>query len=146
MADVSTLARLTGVAALALASLTGASAAYAASGEAGATPLVVGGQDADIADHPFAVALVTPDGQQFCGGSLVAPDKVLTAAHCTDGSQPSDINVVSGRTEMSSSEGTTSAVTDIWVHPQYQDATQGYDVSVLTLEAPVEETPIELAT
>lgn len=145
MADVSTLARLTGVAALALASLTGASAAYAASGEAGATPLVVGGQDADIADHPFAVALVTLDGQQFCGGSLVAPNKVLTAAHCTDGSQPEEINVVSGRTELSSQEGAVTAVTDIWVHPQYQTPTAGYDVSVLTLESSVEQSPIELA-
>lgn len=141
------LARFAGVTAIAVAALSATSVAQAQPAQpADVNPHVIGGEDADIADHPFTVALVTPDGQQFCGGSLVAPDKVLTAAHCTDGSQPSDINVVSGRTEMSSSEGTTSAVTDIWVHPQYQDATQGYDVSVLTLEAPVEQTPIELAT
>lgn len=110
------------------------------------TPFIVGGQDADIQDHPFTVALVTPSGQQFCGGSLVAPDKVLTAAHCTADSRPAEINVVSGRTVMSSSEGTVSEVTDVWVHPEYRTASEGFDVSVLTLSAPVQEAPIELAT
>ncbi|MER7016185.1 serine protease [Saccharopolyspora sp. NPDC000359] len=140
------LARFAGVTAIAVAALSAASVAQAQPAQpADVNPYIVGGEDADIADHPFTVALVTPSGQQFCGGSLVAPDKVLTAAHCTDGSQPSDINVVSGRTVMSSQDGTVSKVTDVWVHPQYTDATQGYDVSVLTLEAPVQEAPIELA-
>ncbi|MFI0466792.1 MULTISPECIES: S1 family peptidase [Saccharopolyspora] len=138
------LARLAGVAAIAVAGLTTASVAQAQPSDV--SPFIVGGEDANIADHPFTVALVTPDGQQFCGGSLVAPDKVLTAAHCTVGSQPTDINVVSGRTVISSDEGTVSKVTNVWVHPEYQDAAQGFDVSVLTLEAPVQEAPIELAT
>ncbi|MCI2423508.1 serine protease [Saccharopolyspora sp. K220] len=138
------LARLAGVAAIAVAALTTASVAHAQPSDV--TPNIVGGQDADIADHPFTVALVTPDGQQFCGGSLVAADKVLTAAHCTVGQQAADINVVSGRTVMSSQDGTVSEVTNIWVHPEYTDAAQGFDVSVLTLAAPVQEAPIELAT
>ncbi|QUH00435.1 serine protease [Saccharopolyspora erythraea] len=141
------LARLAGVTAVAL-------SAFAAASVANATPappsddlgtFIVGGEDANVGDHPFTVALVTPDGQQFCGGTLAAPNKVVTAAHCTVGSQPADINVVSGRTVMSSSEGTVSKVTNVWVHPEYQDAAQGFDVSVLTLEAPVQEAPIELA-
>jgi trypsin len=106
---------------------------------------IVGGQETNIQEHPFTVALLSPDGQQFCGGTLAAPNKVVTAAHCTSGQQPADINVVSGRTAISSQEGTVSKVTNVWVHPQYQDATQGFDVSVLTLQAPVQEKPIELA-
>ncbi|MDA3629676.1 serine protease [Saccharopolyspora oryzae] len=141
------LARFAGVTAIAVAALSAASVAQAQPAQpTDVNPYVVGGEDADIADHPFTVALVTPEGQQFCGGSLVAPDKVLTAAHCTTGSQPAEINVVSGRTVMSSQDGTVSKVTNIWVHPEYQDATKGFDVSVLTLEAPVQEAPIELAT
>jgi len=108
-------------------------------------PLIVGGQDAQIADHPFVVALTTPDGQQFCGGSLVAPNKVVTAAHCTSDQQPADVNVVSGRTNISGTDGKVSKVTGIWVHPQYTDATKGSDVSVLTLDAPVQSPTIPLA-
>lgn len=138
------LARMAGAAAIAAAALTSASVAQAApSGEV--NPNIVGGTDADIADYPFTVRLTTADGQQFCGGSLVSPTKVLTAAHCTTDSQAPDVKVVSGRTVMSSNEGTVSDVTNIWVHPEYTDAAQGFDVSVLTLAAPVQEAPIEMA-
>ncbi|MPY77778.1 MAG: trypsin-like serine protease [Actinophytocola sp.] len=109
-------------------------------------PAIVGGQDADIDDYPFAVALrFASSGEQFCGGTLVASDKVVTAAHCTVSQQPGDLTVVSGRTELSSDEGTESEVTDIWVHPNNGTDGANYDVAVLTLADPVEQQVADLA-
>ncbi|TCP56221.1 chymotrypsin [Tamaricihabitans halophyticus] len=108
------------------------------------TPFIVGGEDANIADHPFTVALTT-NGSQFCGGSIVAPNKVVTAAHCVPDAQPDAVQVVSGRTTMSTDEGTVTDVSDIWVHPDFQNVTTGSDVAVLTLASEVAEQPIELA-
>lgn len=140
-------ARLAGATAVALSAFATAAVAQATPDPpADVNPFIVGGEDANIEDHPYVVALATPSGQQFCGGTLVAPDKVVTAAHCTVDSNPSRIDVISGRTEMSANDGTVSTVSDVWVHPDYTDATRGFDVSVLTLDAPVSETPIELAT
>lgn len=131
-------------------------AGVGAVGAAGATPnddpkspvhpFIVGGEEADIADHPFTVRLIQPDGFGFCGGTLAAPDKVVTAAHCVEGAAPEDQKVVSGRTVMSSTEGTVSDVTNVWVHPSYGSDGSNYDVAVLTLAAPVQEAPAELAT
>lgn len=148
------LSRLAGVATVALSSVALSSFAFSSFGTTGladaAEPAppqlnIIGGEDANIQDHPFTVALTTPDGKQVCGGTLAAPNKVVTAAHCADGQQPADINVMSGRTVLSSQEGAVSKVSDIWVHPQYQDASQGFDVSVLTLETPAQGRPAELA-
>lgn len=109
-------------------------------------PYIVGGHDVPIQDHPYAVALLNPDGSLHCGGSVVAPRKVLTAAHCVDeGLTPADIQVVSGRTVLSSQEGTVTKGAAIWMHPEFTVPTKGFDVAVVTLEAPIEARPIALA-
>ncbi|MGH3469434.1 MAG: serine protease [Thermocrispum sp.] len=152
--------RATAVAAIALAAglgAVGAAGAESASGGPSANegvaagggpvhPYIVGGEQANIEDHPFTVRLTSPDGFGFCGGTLAAPDKVVTAAHCVQGAAPEDQKVVSGRTVMSSDDGTVSDVTNLWVHPSYGSDGSNFDVAVLTLAAPVEQAPAELAT
>jgi len=142
--------RAAAIAAIACAAGLGASATAGATGEQAGNgpvqPYIVGGEEVDIEDYPFTVRLTTPDGFGFCGGTLAAPDKVVTAAHCVDGAGPDDQKVVSGRTIMSSDEGTVSDVTDVWVHPSYGTDGSNYDVAVLTLAEPVDQTPAELAT
>src|SRR4051794_22190174 len=49
---------------------------------------VSGGADADPAAYPFIA-----DVGGICTGTLVAPDRVLTAAHCLAGSQLGDLTV-----------------------------------------------------
>lgn len=107
---------------------------------------IVGGSRASIADHSYAVYLASPDGFQFCGGSIVAPDKVLTAAHCAAGKQPADVLVVAGREDKDSGAGMTAAVTSIWVHPEFTEVRAGFDVAVLTLDKELPYTEIEPAT
>ena len=51
---------------------------------------IVGGTNANAGDAPWQVALTSGTGSnifraQFCGGTLINSDWVLTAAHCTEG-------------------------------------------------------------
>lgn len=103
---------------------------------------IVGGTPARVADTPWVVAITTPDGQLFCGGALVAPDKVVTAAHCATlkgvlgkNQRPVEqFRVVAGRTDLRSGEGVVAQVANVWRHPDYREVTKGDDVAVLTLD------------
>lgn len=46
-----------------------------------ASPPVVGGTPTTIDEHPWLVAVARDGDLPYCGGSLVAPTKVVTAAH-----------------------------------------------------------------
>src|ERR1044071_3281587 len=58
---------------------------------------IVGGARATTDEHPWAVFLTDGAGFQFCGGTLVTPTKVLTAAHCMATTTPTQVTVVAGR-------------------------------------------------
>ena len=106
---------------------------------------VVGGARATTDEHPWAVFLTDGAGFQFCGGTLVAPTKVLTAAHCMATTTPKQVMVVAGRDDKQSTTGDTSAVTSAWVSPEFEGVGKGADLAVLTLATPSTRTPLPLA-
>ncbi|GAA2247998.1 serine protease [Streptomyces ruber] len=123
------LVAVAATAAAAAATLLGAPSAAAA------PQPVVGGTTTTASAYPYVMQITTASQSQFCGGTLVAPDKVVTAAHCMVGRSTSSTRVVGGRTYRNGSDGTVAQVSRIWIHPSYTSATRGYDVAVLTLSS-----------
>ena len=59
-----------------------------------ATSQIVDGSVARVNSWPWQVMLIRTSGSRlFCGGSLVDPYWVVTAAHCVSGKSPSSIKV-----------------------------------------------------
>lgn len=133
MGGTSRLTRLLLAAFVAVTGVVAVGSGQAGATGADATPRVVGGGRVSIADHGYTVYLATADGFQYCGGTLVDSDKVVTAAHCTVGKSPSSITVVGGREDKESNKGTVAAVRSIWIHPDFTDIRSGADISMLTL-------------
>lgn len=101
--------------------------------------------------YPWMVALLTesePDATkaQFCGGSLIAPDRVLTAAHCVSGMSANQIDVLVGRERLSDKGGRRIRVRSYAMHPKSakrdNDESMKNDVALLFLEQPASVTPI----
>ena len=109
-----------------------------------AQPRIVGGTEASIKDYPFAVYLTDSRDSQFCGGVLVSPSAVATAAHCASAVSRSDIRVVAGRQDKRDNDGIVSKVTKVWVEPGFSDPGKGDDVAVLTLDRDLPYQPAKL--
>ena len=106
---------------------------------------IIHGNDATTSDYPWTVSLSDRFGFHFCGGSLIAPTTVVTAAHCVDFETPDSFDVIAGRTRLSSGDGEVLQVAEIAVHPDFDFFTLDSDIAVLTLERPSSLRPIALA-
>lgn len=106
---------------------------------------VLGGGEEGVGAAPWAVALTDDAGHQFCGGTLVTPIKVVTAAHCVERRDAGRLRAITGRADLRDTGGAVGAVGDVWVHPGFRDVTEGYDVAVLTLAEPAGQQPLPMA-
>eukprot|EP00984_Skeletonema_dohrnii_P003063 scaffold1031_cov125-Skeletonema_dohrnii-CCMP3373.AAC.2 len=79
-------------------------------------------------DYPFQVQV----GGWLCGGSLIAPDVVLTAAHCIIGGSPSHVNIWDGSRKRMTPRTVQSAV----MHPRYKSDRLSDDIALIKLSGP----------
>lgn len=107
------------------------------------TQRIVGGTPVPAGQQPWVAALLDGNQQQGCGGSLIHPRWVVTAAHCVNG-YSAFVRV--GSVDRTAG-GQVIAVTQRIIHPQYNAATAANDIALLQLATPaVGIAPIPVAT
>jgi secreted trypsin-like serine protease len=120
---------------------------------------ITGGVTGLISDFPWQVYYLS--GNFRCGGSIISPDWVVTAAHCTKDDSGNPIPVASMSVKVGSNNPGNSAnlnntvdgkryfVSQVIVHEGYNSQTNLNDIALLKISGPINypnATPIKLVT
>merc|ERR1719369_2762582 len=98
---------------------------------------IVGGETADRGEFPHQIVLTRGvGGSLMCGGSLVAPDRVITAGHCCDGMSAHRLGVTVGEYDRKHQEGSEKdiAIKKMILHEDYDSWTINNDICLLHLK------------
>lgn len=100
---------------------------------------IVGGVDADISVVPWQVALMTRNYQQFCGGSILSAEWVVSAAHCTP-SVGTLIGAANSRLSTMRTNAQIRSVAQVVRRPGFRSPPNGNDIVLMKLNAPLDLT------
>ncbi|XP_019524966.3 trypsin 3A1 [Aedes albopictus] len=92
---------------------------------------IVGGFKVTIEDVPYQVSLRNWSGFHICGGSIISPRWILTAAHCAPTSANPFSTIMVGSADRK--QGKVFKLKRIISHPLYDPNTVDYDFSLLEL-------------
>lgn len=112
------------------------------------SPNVIGGGPS--LHYPWMVSISRPDAEgyyegHFCGGVLIDPNWILTAAHCVDGYRPREIKLALGSNDLKQVTR-WGYVSKIFLHPEYYErAYLGGDLALIQLKYPITDlAPLKL--
>ncbi|MFQ3612280.1 MAG: trypsin-like serine protease [Cyanobacteriota bacterium] len=118
---------------------------------------IVGGEAAAPGAYPWMVGLMMADETdpfeaRFCGGSLIDPEWVMTAAHCMFDPEtgmrdifPENLDLLLGTTRLAPGEGDRIRASEIIIHPDYVDDAElvfESDIALIRLSRPAQQAPI----
>uniref|UniRef100_A0A1I8MGV2 Peptidase S1 domain-containing protein n=1 Tax=Musca domestica TaxID=7370 RepID=A0A1I8MGV2_MUSDO len=98
-------------------------------------PRIVGGEEITIDRVPYLVNL-RQNGQFRCGGSLITPNCVLTAAHCVYRITANSLTVAAGASKLSGN-AQIRQVQQTFVSAFYKPNTLDMDVAIMKLSQPL---------
>jgi len=113
------------------------------------TPFIIGGSAVARNAFPEYTLVISTDGAGnitgLCGGTVIASDKVLTAAHCSQ-DRASSYFLIPGFYSFNDSLSPSDLVTlnRVVDHPNYRDQDLDFDLGVMTLSRDVTITPAKV--
>ncbi|KAJ1883704.1 Transmembrane protease serine 11D, partial [Coemansia sp. IMI 209127] len=103
---------------------------------------IIGGGPASEHEYPFVVHLsieTRPSWHAVCGGTLLSPSHIVTAAHCLfHAPSPHAVNVGYGHAHIQRQK--TVRAHAFHIHQDFDARTLANDIAIIELESPIRET------
>ncbi|MBN3296704.1 vitamin K-dependent protein C [Amia ocellicauda] len=103
----------------------------------GLMPWLVGGEKGKKGHSPWQALLLNAAGSFHCGGVLIHPSWVLTAAHCLESVTIFSVRLGDYERKKKEPSEKTVAISKAISHPNYNPVTADNDIAMLHLEEPV---------
>ncbi|XP_069872030.1 serine protease 52-like [Dipodomys merriami] len=97
---------------------------------------IIGGKPAHIADFPWQVGILT-QGNHLCGGAILDEWWILTAAHCFQRTNISDLEIIHGIDDLNTKDLKKEKVDKLIIHPFFNDWLMDNDIALVLLKAPL---------
>ncbi|XP_053687855.1 chymotrypsin-1-like [Sabethes cyaneus] len=97
---------------------------------------IVGGRQAGPGQFPFQASLRDLKNSHVCGAVIINERWLLTAAHCTMGSQPYQLRVVVGSIDRTTG-GTSYNLWQIIEHPDFNERSLDNDIALMQTGYPI---------
>ncbi|KAF5289345.1 hypothetical protein FQA39_LY15131 [Lamprigera yunnana] len=106
---------------------------------------IIGGEPVEIEDYLYQVSIQS-EKYYFCGGFIVSPNTILTAAHCVHKGGVSEFTVAYGSKHLYGGNSTT--VNSVEVHEDYDASSHDCDIALLLLSKKIvfDSTTAEIRT
>ncbi|XP_031218430.1 serine protease 52-like isoform X2 [Mastomys coucha] len=96
----------------------------------------MGGNPTNISEFPWHVGIMN-HRNLLCGGSILSEWWVLSASHCFDQLNNSNLEVIHGRDDLSTKEMKYHKVDKLILHPKFDDWLLDNDIALLLLKSPL---------
>jgi len=106
-------------------------------GESAPSTSIVNGQPATECEWRWQ-AMLMRNGWDFCGGTLISPEWVLSAAHCVSSAKNLDVRFGDHNYSRTSGNEQNRRAVEVYRHPQYTEDPPRNDYVMIKLDRPVE--------